>query len=213
MEEIWKTLEGFDYPYLVSNTGKIKKEGKQLKLVKFLKNEGHLVIVRKDKRILRRLLSRLVAQCFLGLDGNDLTKSIKHIDGNPHNDLLDNLEIVTRTHVTKNWQESGVNNVTWYDPNKKWRAAYFNRETKKNYHIGYFTELEDAINVYRNWESSKAGKIPDAKYPGLLYIKGESKWRVDVFDKHANIYHIDYYDNEEEAIEDWKMYNWLLDQS
>ena len=64
MEEIWKTLQGFDYPYLVSNTGKIKKDEKQLKLVKFLKNDGHLVIVRKDKRILRRLLSRLVAQCF-----------------------------------------------------------------------------------------------------------------------------------------------------
>jgi hypothetical protein len=213
MEEIWKTLEGFDYPYLVSNTGKIKKDDRELKLVKFLKNEGNLVIIRKDKRILKRLVSRLVAQCFLALDGNDLTKRIKHIDGDPNNDSLHNLEIVDRTHTTKNFLKSGVNNVTWYEPNKKWKIAFALRNPRRMIHVGYFIDMQDAVNVYRNWESSRAGKIPDTRYPGLVYIKAEGKWRVDVFDKHANIYHIDYYDSEEEALEDWKMYNWVLDQS
>jgi len=213
MEEIWKPLEGYDYSYFVSNTGKIKKEERQLKAVKFVKNDGNLVIIRHNNKVRKKLVSRLVAQCFLGLDKNDLTKRVKHIDGDVNNDAVDNLEIVDRTHTTKNFLKSGVSNVTWYTPNGKWKIAFALRNPRRMIHVGYFIDMQDAVNVYRNWESSRAGKIPDGKYPGLVYIKAEGKWRVDVFDKHANIYHIDYYDSEEEALEDWKMYNWVLDQS
>lgn len=213
MEEIWKPLQGYDYPYLASNTGKIKKSNYELKPVRF-PYDGNFVTVQKENKKLKRLVSRLIAECFLDLDRNDLTKRVIHIDGDVNNDSVDNLKIVDRTHINKkNYAKSGVSNVTWYQPNKKWKIAFVKGNPRRMIHIGYFIDMQDAIDVYRNWESSRAGKIPDTKYPGLVHIKAESKWRVDVFDKHANIYHIDYYDTEHEALEDWKMYNWILDQS
>jgi hypothetical protein len=213
MEEIWKPLEGYDHSYFASNTGKIKKDDYELKAVRFAKNDGNLVLVKKNNKRAKILVSRLIAECFLGLDRNDLTKRVIRIDGDLNNDSVDNLKIVDRTHTTKNFLKSGVNNVTWYEPNKKWKIAFALRNPRRMIHVGYFIDMQDAINVYRNWESARAGKIPDTKYPGLVHIKAESKWRVDVFDKHANIYHIDYYNTEKKALEDWKMYNWILDQS
>ena len=218
MEEVWKEIEGFDLPYKISNTGKvINQKGK---LMVSLKNAGiYLVTLRKDKKQRRVTIHRLVAHYFLGVDLNDATLVVKHKDNNVLNNCVDNLEVSTRLNQESKRQKklnpSGVNNISWFPPLEKWKIAFRNRRSgNKAKHIGYFTSLEDAKKVYVGFYSSLYKKeIPKMKYPGLNYLKAEGKWRVDVFDKHANIYHIDYYDDEQEALEDWKLYTGILRQS
>jgi hypothetical protein len=218
MEEVWKEIQGFDLPYRISNTGKvINQKGK---LMVSLKNADiYLVTLRKDKKQRRVTIHRLVAHYFLGVDLNDSTLVVKHKDGNVLNNCVDNLEVSTRLNQKNKRQEklnpSGVKNISWYPQLGKWKVSYRIRRKKQEFfkHIGYFNLLEDAKNVHELWFGSFKKIIPKVKYPGLLYLEGEHKWRVDVFDYEGNIYHIDHYLDEKEALEDWELYTGILRQS
>lgn len=77
-------------------------------------------------------------------------KAIDHIDGNRLNNKIENLRACTATEnlcnaKTRSDNISGIKGVGWFKPKQKWRARLsFN---KKEYHIGYFDEKEDAINA------------------------------------------------------------------
>ena len=79
-----------------------------------------------------------------------LPKIIDHIDGNPLNNRIENLRACTASEnlcnaKTKANNTSGAKGVVWFKPKQKWRARIsFN---KKEYHIGYFDEKQDAINA------------------------------------------------------------------
>jgi hypothetical protein len=79
-----------------------------------------------------------------------LPQYIDHIDGNPLNNKIENLRACTATENlcnarTRSNNISGVKGVAWIKPRQKWRVRLnFN---KKEYHIGYFDEKQDAINA------------------------------------------------------------------
>lgn len=215
MEEIWKLIEGFDSECYISNKGRVKSHmGNILAFI----NMGDCLRVnlKANKKQRRMAVHRLVAHYFLGVDIKDKTCAVKHIDKDIYNNNVDNLKVVdiaSQTTIKKRAdRESGVNNINWYPPLGKWKVAYRYRRKKKIFfkHIGYFHSLEDAKNVHEIWFGSFKKIIPKVKYPGLLYLEGERKWRVDVFDYEGNIYHIDHYSEEKEALEDWKLYNKIL---
>jgi len=79
-----------------------------------------------------------------------LPKILDHIDGNPLNNRIENLRERTDSQnlcnsKIKSNNTSGVKGVYWHKLKQKWTARIgFN---KKEYHMGYFNEKEDAINA------------------------------------------------------------------
>lgn len=109
--EIWKDIEGYEGLYLVSNKGRIKRlpqhmirsNGAELKFEERImtkKDNGkgyhyvtlHKFSSKKDKKNI--LVHRLVAIAFLQNPHN--YKFINHIDGNKHNNEVNNLEWCSR---------------------------------------------------------------------------------------------------------------------
>ena len=96
---IWKDVEGFEGLYRVSNEGVLMSTprfgtyGGVMKPYKL--NSGYEVYrLYKDGKIHRELTHRLLAKNFIPNPENK--PYINHIDGNPMNNSLDNLEWVTQ---------------------------------------------------------------------------------------------------------------------
>ena len=85
MEEIWKTVKGYNGYYQVSNTGKVRNPNKVLTPNVGVKNGYVYVTLRKDKR----LLHRIVAETFIP---NPFNKpEVDHINGIRTDNRLENL--------------------------------------------------------------------------------------------------------------------------
>lgn len=99
MEEKWKKIKGYEN-YQVSNLGKVK--GKNILKGWNLNGRKYVQIgLSKNGAIKKFLVHRLVAKAFLK---NPLNKEqVNHIDNNPSNNIVSNLEWVTakeNTHYT-----------------------------------------------------------------------------------------------------------------
>ena len=110
MEEIWKDIKGYEDKYQVSNLGnvKIKENITQRMNMGILRNYrqketimkptengyGYLKVgLRKNKKHKNLYIHRLVATAFLSNENN--LPQVNHIDGNKHNNCVDNLEWCT----------------------------------------------------------------------------------------------------------------------
>lgn len=109
-EEIWEDIVGYETKYQVSNFGRVRsldryplfKDGrKRLLKGKVLKpfkdSNGRLQVKLSDNENVRKNKSipRMVAIAFLGSPGDELLE-VNHIDGNPLNNHIKNLEWTTR---------------------------------------------------------------------------------------------------------------------
>lgn len=97
MKEVWKKVERFE-DYEVSNLGRVKsfKFGKQKILKLSLDSAGYYrVNLSIDNKKTGVRVHQLVAIAFLNhkADGNNLV--VDHIDNNPLNNRLENLQILT----------------------------------------------------------------------------------------------------------------------
>lgn len=94
--EIWKDIENYQNLYEVSNLGRVRslKFGKTKILTPVKNNKGYLLVkLYKDRKVKRFLVHRLVAQAFIA---NPLKLPFcNHIDENPLNNRVDNLEFCT----------------------------------------------------------------------------------------------------------------------
>jgi len=130
--EIWKSITGYEGIYEVSNQGKVRTvEGKQTlsdlhgvrtwkaRILKLKNDKGGYkrVCLWKNKISKDFLVHRLVAQAFLkAVEGKDC---VNHIDGNPSNNYLDNLEWVNHRenliHAYNNGLNKSPNPVVLYN--------------------------------------------------------------------------------------------------
>jgi hypothetical protein len=72
---------------------------------------------------------------------------VDHIDGNPHNNHIDNLRGATArqnqaNHKMSKANTSDVKGVSWASAQQKWYACI--RHNGKNKNLGYFEDLDDA---------------------------------------------------------------------
>lgn len=116
MSEEWKSVEGFEGLYEVSNYGNVKsldrleKVGNSMRIRhgRILKARaqkgGHLLVVLcKNGEIYHRTIHRLVASAFI--DNPDNKPVVDHIDTNPANNCVSNLKWATV-------QENCMNSLT-----------------------------------------------------------------------------------------------------
>lgn len=108
MEEIWRDVIGYEELYEVSNLGQVRTKEKirwnskcfAFRKVRYLTIKEHpsgyiYAALSKDKKQRRYLVHRLVADAFIPNTNNK--PFVNHMDGNKLNNVLSNLEWVTRS--------------------------------------------------------------------------------------------------------------------
>lgn len=111
MQQIWKKHPIYQ-DYCGSNLGRVKsinynhtekeKLLRKTKIIKHNKNRDYIaqqVCVYKNKKRIHYSVHRFIYQCFNGIIPQDL--QIDHIDNNPSNNKLQNLQLLTSSENTK----------------------------------------------------------------------------------------------------------------
>lgn len=151
MEE-WKTIPGYEGLYEISTDGRVRnlnyyrKKGNVQELKPRL-NGGYLKIwlFKKGKGKLFRI-HVLLAMTFFGYVLNNHTLLVDHINNNPLDNKLENLQIITnRENSSKDKKGNLPTGVSIIG--RKFRARIMIDGTKK--HIGTFSTPEEASEAYQ----------------------------------------------------------------
>jgi len=165
MKEIWKEIKGYEDLYQVSNLGRVKSldrvtktsRGSRVYNGKILKASydgfGYCAYgLCKDGKSINKRAHQLVAIAFLNHTPNGLKLVVDHIDANPKNNNVDNLQLVThRFNISKGSKgksSSIYTGVTWHKIKEKWMASI--TYEKKTYHLGYYNCELTASMQYDN---------------------------------------------------------------
>ena len=167
--EIWKDIP--ELPYEISSLGNVRRKAnakykyKRGGYVKpYINNKGYLCInLWNEGKCYKRQVHRLIAQAFIP-NPNQLNE-INHIDGNPKNNSINNLEWCTHQYNMKHSWDTGLHKnyhacasvkrknsssiyhgVHWSEQRKKWCVNVgFNNH---HYALGRFLKEEDAAKAY-----------------------------------------------------------------
>lgn len=164
-EEIWKDVIGYEGLYQVSNLGRVKSlpktwvagkgtikkhDGIILKLIKDIYGY-YLVNLCKENKQKTLKVHQLVAIAFLNHTPCGHKLVIDHIDNNPLNNNVFNLQIVTHrynTHKQQGRYTSIYKGVHWSKVRKKWMSNI--RINGKTICLGAFNEEIEAGIAYQN---------------------------------------------------------------
>lgn len=158
-KEIWKDIKGYEGFYMVSSLGRVKSleridSAGRLRKTKILKlsiSRGYKMVklyINSTKKTIH--VHQLVAIAFLNHVPCGHKSVINHIDINPSNNRLDNLEIITQRenanlkHIKSSSKYVGV---SWHKAAKKW-SAYINTGNHRTY-LGLFKVELEASQAYQ----------------------------------------------------------------
>ena len=156
MIEEYRAVKGYEGIYEVSNFGNVKSLERTNHLGRKVKErilKQFITGIRYDSVCLLNknyLVHQLVAIAFLNHVCNGNKMVVDHIDNNPRNNRLDNLQIITqRENLSKDKKgTSNYTGVSWCKQAKKWRAQITINGNKK--HLGSFTNEIQAANYYQH---------------------------------------------------------------
>lgn len=153
MKEIFKDIKGYEGIYQISNQGKVKSLVKSPMILRNnLGDTGYYrVNLYKNKTKKTRKIHQLVAEAFLNHVPNGFSKIVDHIDNNPLNNNLNNLQLVSNRVNTSKDKVSGTSKYTgvcWGTRQKKWLATM--KYKGKSVYIGGFDNEKEASIAYQN---------------------------------------------------------------
>lgn len=200
MKEIWKTAVGFD-KYDVSSKGNVRKKSSQRILKQRLQNKKMLVSIRNSKgQRTSTDVGRLVLNAFKQYKPS--TKyTAKHIDGNPMNNNVNNLEWEGRFKRT-----GKVIVLVKGDEKHQFRtfknaAKFLNISTEQASFVsvehaarkrGYRVWVRDDISNEVNKSIVEYETVRDKKYTSSPEVKQQIREKVDEFvrycEKHYSTY-------------------------
>ena len=160
MKEIYKDVAGYEGSYQISNLGNVRSldrkdsrgellKGKAMKTA--INNNGYKKLnLSRNGKYKTCYVHQLIAIAFLNHTPNGYKGlKIDHIDNNPSNSRLDNLQLIShRENISKSMKggSSEHTGVCWYKPSSKWVARIgINGKTK---HLGYFIDEIEASKAY-----------------------------------------------------------------
>ena len=146
MTEVWKDIEGYEGRYQVSNLGNVKSlnyggHGYEKNLTPKVNNSGRLwVELMKDGEKKQFLIHRLVGFAFIPNPMN--LPQINHMDENPKNNRVDNLEWCT-----------GLYNVRYYLERHPNIARERKTPSRRNRKIGLkINQIDSDGCVVKTWD-------------------------------------------------------------
>lgn len=156
MKEIWKDIEGYEGLYMVSNLGNVKSmnychRGYAQNLVPKTNNSGRLwVELANNGKRKPMLIHRLVAMAFI--PNPEGLPQVNHIDENPKNNRLDNLEWCTNEYNQRYSYDRHPERHR--DPTK---TPYRRKTGRTNGNRKQLCILQVSIDgrVLRKWENSR----------------------------------------------------------
>jgi hypothetical protein len=130
------------------------------------KNHGYLIICIKNKYL------RVHRVAFLLMTGSWPQDAVDHINGDKSDNRFCNLRQVTNAQNLQNSKLSkknisGFKGVSWYKRGQKWQSSIC--ANSKRYFLGYFDNIEDAVNARRKAEEGLHGEF--ASHKGQLIDK------------------------------------------
>ena len=131
----WKIIQ--DFPnYMVSNYGEVKNIKTNLVLKPYVTKRKYVYVnLRKENKSYNVQVHRLVAKAFI--PNLQIKPCVNHIDYNPSNNKVDNLEWVTHSenckHSSKNISKSHKGKIHSKTHNLNVRKAMLNLKNKEHY--------------------------------------------------------------------------------
>lgn len=98
--------------------------------------------------------------------GKKKGKEVDHIDGDGLNNQRKNLRFASHKENSRNCKlyktnKSGHKGVSWHSFHKKWHVQC--RVDSKNYHLGYYDNVEEAVKVYQRFSKKHHKKFSRLK--------------------------------------------------
>ena len=224
LKEEFRPIPGYEGLYEVSNFGTVKSlereylvNGKYPAIVKerilrpCLNSHGYYQnTLSKDGKTKTIKIHVLVAMAFLGHVPDGTHKIVvDHIDNNPLNNHLSNLQLISQRENTSKDRKNGTSQYTGVFLKKninKWLANI--KIDSKSKHLGYFASEEEAAEAYQKALkmyhegdlSFTKTRIPSSKYKGVYCDKRSNKWvsRITINGKQK---HLGSFTSEEDAAE------------
>ena len=152
MIETWRPIVGYEDRYEVSNLGRVrhilfvnnkivKLQNKILRIAINKRNRAYICL-KKDRQRKNKIVHRLVAEAFIPKDEGK--NEINHIDGNPLNNCVENLEWCTRK---ENMVHAYVNNLSKLPKYNKANSKRIKRNDGKTYQNAYDAAKELNVSV------------------------------------------------------------------
>lgn len=152
--EIFKPIPDYEGHYEVSSLGRIRslKRGKERLMKLGTNTHGRpMVFLYLNGKGTVAKVHQIVAAVFLGHTPCGMIRVIDHIDNNPLNNCVDNLQILSNRENCSKDRKGGTSRyvgVHFHRASNMWMAK-IKIEGKQKY-LGTFTDEIDAANSYKN---------------------------------------------------------------
>lgn len=159
-KEIWKDIPEYEGLYQCSNLGNVKSLPKKWsngyhngKILKGGRDKYgyHILSLSKNSKKESFQVHQLVAICFLNHTRCKYKFVVDHINDNPTDNRLENLQVITHrenAYKTQGKYTSKYKGVHWHKASNKWTSSIsINGKVK---YLGLFINEEEASEIYQN---------------------------------------------------------------